>query len=165
MSLLTIDLDVSRFHARLASAVDHAGAKLGGNSVSARDRYIYSTGTRHFAADTPILAWLEDEGFAYDSVTDKDLDNKGAALLAPYRAGLTARIPSVAPSGRGTRCGLCGRPPCGHAIAAAKLARSPDPDNPRVIRTICDPPDAFGRSRNTGGCSTWCTPCSTIGRS
>jgi len=51
------------------------------------------SGTRHFVADTHILAWLEDKGFAYDIVTDEDLDNEGAALLAPYRAVLTGSHP------------------------------------------------------------------------
>jgi N,N-dimethylformamidase len=51
------------------------------------------SGTRHFTADTHILAWLEDKGFAYDIVTDEDLDNEGAALLAPYRAVLTGSHP------------------------------------------------------------------------
>jgi len=35
------------------------------------------SGTRHFVADSHILAWLEDKCFAYDIVTDEDLDNEG----------------------------------------------------------------------------------------
>jgi N,N-dimethylformamidase len=54
---------------------------------------MYSTVTWHFVADTHIPARLEDEVFAYDSVTDEDLDNAGAALLAPCRAGLTGAHP------------------------------------------------------------------------
>jgi N,N-dimethylformamidase len=51
------------------------------------------SGTRHFVADSHILAWLEDKGFAYDILTDEDLDNEGGALLAPYRAVLTGSHP------------------------------------------------------------------------
>jgi N,N-dimethylformamidase len=51
------------------------------------------SGTRHFVADTHILAWLEDKGFAYDIVTDEDLDDDGAALLVPYHAVLTGSHP------------------------------------------------------------------------
>jgi N,N-dimethylformamidase len=51
------------------------------------------SGARHFVADSHILAWLEDKGFAYDIVTDEDLDNEGEALLAPYRAVLTGSHP------------------------------------------------------------------------
>jgi N,N-dimethylformamidase len=51
------------------------------------------SGTRHFVADSHILAWLEDKGFVYDIVTDEDLDDDGAALLAPYRAVLTGSHP------------------------------------------------------------------------
>ena len=51
------------------------------------------SGTRHFVADSHILAWLEDKGLAYDIVTDEDLDNEGIALLAPYRAVLTGSHP------------------------------------------------------------------------
>jgi hypothetical protein len=53
----------------------------------------HSTVTRHFVTDTHILAWLEDAGFAYGIVTNEDLGNAGAALLAPYRAGLTGAHP------------------------------------------------------------------------
>jgi N,N-dimethylformamidase len=51
------------------------------------------SGTRHFVADSHILAWLEDKGLVYDIVTDEDLDDEGAALLAPYRAVLTGSHP------------------------------------------------------------------------
>jgi N,N-dimethylformamidase len=51
------------------------------------------SGTRHYVADSHLLAWLEDKGFAYDVVTDEDLDNEGVAALAPYRALLTGSHP------------------------------------------------------------------------
>ena len=44
------------------------------------------SGLRHFPADTHILAWLEDKGFAFDIVTDEDLDDEGEKLIAPVSA-------------------------------------------------------------------------------
>ena len=46
------------------------------------------SGMRHYPADLHLLAWLEAKGFAFDIVTDEDLDDEGVALLAPYRAVL-----------------------------------------------------------------------------
>ncbi len=51
------------------------------------------SGLRHFPADTHILAWLEEKGFAFDVVTDEDLDDEGEKLIAPYRAVLTGSHP------------------------------------------------------------------------
>ena len=51
------------------------------------------SGLRHYPADTHLLAWLEAKGIAFDIVTDEDLDDEGAALLAPYRAVLTGSHP------------------------------------------------------------------------
>ena len=51
------------------------------------------SGLRHYPADLHILAWLADRGFAFDVVTDEDLDEGGAALLAPYRAVLSGSHP------------------------------------------------------------------------
>lgn len=51
------------------------------------------SGLRHYPADTHLLAWLEAQGIAFDVVTDEDLDDEGAALLAPYRAVLTGSHP------------------------------------------------------------------------
>jgi N,N-dimethylformamidase len=51
------------------------------------------SGLRHYPADTHLLAWLEAKGIAFDIVTDEDLDDEGAALLAPYRAALTGTHP------------------------------------------------------------------------
>jgi N,N-dimethylformamidase len=48
---------------------------------------------RHFAADLYLVAWLEERGFAYDVVTDEDLDREGSALLARYRCVLTGSHP------------------------------------------------------------------------
>jgi N,N-dimethylformamidase len=46
-----------------------------------------------FNADTHILGWLEQQGIAYDVLTDEDLHREGAAALAPYTAVLTGSHP------------------------------------------------------------------------
>ncbi len=51
------------------------------------------SGLRHFVADTHLWAWLEDKGFAYDVLTDEDLDDEGVELLAPYKTVLTGSHP------------------------------------------------------------------------
>jgi len=51
------------------------------------------SGLRHYPADTHLLAWLEDQGFAFDIITDEDLDEQGLALLRPYRTVLTGSHP------------------------------------------------------------------------
>ena len=51
------------------------------------------SGLRHYPADLHLLAWLDAKGFAYDIVTDEDLDEEGAGLLAPYRTVLTSSHP------------------------------------------------------------------------
>lgn len=51
------------------------------------------SGLRHYPADTHILAWLEAKGIAFDVLTDEDLHEEGAALLAPYRVVMTGSHP------------------------------------------------------------------------
>ncbi len=51
------------------------------------------SGLRHYPADSHILAWLAEKRFAVDVITDEDLDEEGAALLAPYRVVLTGSHP------------------------------------------------------------------------
>ena len=51
------------------------------------------SGLRHYPADMHLLAWLEAKGFAFDIVTDEDLDDEGVALIAPYRTVLTGSHP------------------------------------------------------------------------
>lgn len=51
------------------------------------------SGCRHYIADHYLLDWLEHEGFAFDVVTDDDLERHGHAMLAPYRAVLTGTHP------------------------------------------------------------------------
>jgi N,N-dimethylformamidase len=51
------------------------------------------SGLRHYPADLHLLAWMESKGFDFDIVTDEDLDDEGAGLLAPYRVVLTGSHP------------------------------------------------------------------------
>jgi len=51
------------------------------------------SGVRHFPADTHLIDWLTIKGFAFDVVTDHDLDREGAALLRPYRVVVTGSHP------------------------------------------------------------------------
>jgi N,N-dimethylformamidase len=51
------------------------------------------SGLRHYPADSHILAWLEAKGIEFDIVTDEDLHEEGAGLLAPYRVLLTGSHP------------------------------------------------------------------------
>ncbi len=51
------------------------------------------SGVRHFPADTHLIDWLTVKGFAFDVITDHDLDREGAALLRPYRAVVTGSHP------------------------------------------------------------------------
>jgi N,N-dimethylformamidase len=51
------------------------------------------SGVRHFPADTHLTDWLTVKGFAFDVITDHDLDREGAALLRPYRAVVTGSHP------------------------------------------------------------------------
>ena len=51
------------------------------------------SGLWQFNADTQLIDWLEEKGFAYDVITDEDLHEEGADLLRPYRAILTGTHP------------------------------------------------------------------------
>ena len=51
------------------------------------------SGMRHYPADLHPLAWLEAKGFDFDIITDEDLDDEGAPLIAPYRTVLTGSHP------------------------------------------------------------------------
>ena len=63
--------------------------------VSLRPRYRYwvAEAPRHLAADFCLLAWLEEGGFAYDLITNHDLNARGAALLEPYEVVITRTHP------------------------------------------------------------------------
>lgn len=51
------------------------------------------SGMRHFSADAHLTDWLEEKGFAFDVVTDEDLDRDGLAALSPYNVVLTGTHP------------------------------------------------------------------------
>ncbi len=51
------------------------------------------SGLWQFNADTHLIDWLEQQGVAYDVITDEDLHAEGADLLRPYRAILTGTHP------------------------------------------------------------------------
>ena len=51
------------------------------------------SGLWQFNADTHLIDWLEEQGVAYDVITDEDLHEEGADLLRPYRAILTGTHP------------------------------------------------------------------------
>jgi N,N-dimethylformamidase len=45
------------------------------------------------SADLHVIDWMEEKGFHHDVVTDHDLHDEGAALLAPYRVVVTGTHP------------------------------------------------------------------------
>lgn len=51
------------------------------------------SGTGRIGADSYILRWLDALGVACDVITDHDLDEEGAALLAPYRVVIAGQHP------------------------------------------------------------------------
>lgn len=51
------------------------------------------SGMRHFPADSHLTDWLEEKGFAFDVITDEDLDRDGLAALSPYDVVLTGTHP------------------------------------------------------------------------
>ena len=51
------------------------------------------SGMRHFPADSHLTDWLEKKGFAFDVITDEDLDRDGLAALSPYDVLLTGTHP------------------------------------------------------------------------
>lgn len=57
------------------------------------DEKIRGSGLRHFPADTHLIAWLEAKGYAYDVITDEELDREGVELLRPYRVVMTGSHP------------------------------------------------------------------------
>jgi N,N-dimethylformamidase len=54
---------------------------------------IRGSGLRHFPADTHLLAWLEAKGYAYDLITDDEIDREGVETLRPYRVVMTGSHP------------------------------------------------------------------------
>ncbi len=51
------------------------------------------SGLWQFNADTHLMDWLEARGTDFDVITDEDLHNEGAGLLAPYRVVLSGTHP------------------------------------------------------------------------
>jgi len=51
------------------------------------------SGIRHFPADSHLLWWLTAEGYAFDVITDEDLDDEGVAALDGYEVLLTGSHP------------------------------------------------------------------------
>jgi len=51
------------------------------------------SGLRHLPADTHLTGWLDRMGIAYDVVTDHDLHEKGAEILASYKVVMTGTHP------------------------------------------------------------------------
>lgn len=57
------------------------------------------SGLRHYPADTHLLYWLEQKGFAFDVVTDEDLDDEGLDLISDYKVVLTGSHPEYHTAG------------------------------------------------------------------
>lgn len=51
------------------------------------------SGLRHFSADSHITDWLREKGFAFDVITDEDLDEQGKAALEGYDVVITGSHP------------------------------------------------------------------------
>jgi N,N-dimethylformamidase len=57
------------------------------------------SGLRHLPADTHLTGWLDRMGVAFDIVTDHDLEEKGAEILASYKVVLTGTHPEYHTAG------------------------------------------------------------------
>lgn len=57
------------------------------------DDTIRASGLRHFPADTHLIAWLEAKGYAYDVITDEELDTEGVEVIKPYQVVMTGSHP------------------------------------------------------------------------
>ena len=51
------------------------------------------SGLRHFPADSHLTDWLRVKGIPFDVITDEDLHEQGADVLAPYQVVLTGSHP------------------------------------------------------------------------
>lgn len=62
--------------------------------LSVRPRYRHEYGAMwQFPADLHLIDWLEEKGFAFDVVTDHDVQREGAGLLRRYNAVVTGTHP------------------------------------------------------------------------
>ncbi|MBU2532140.1 MAG: N,N-dimethylformamidase large subunit, partial [Alphaproteobacteria bacterium] len=57
------------------------------------DPAVRASGLRHYPADTHLHTWLEDQGYAFDIITDQELHDEGTALLEHYAVVLTGSHP------------------------------------------------------------------------
>ena len=57
------------------------------------DEKVRGSGLRHFPADTHLIAWLEAKGYAYDVITDEELDREGYDLIKDYAVVTTGSHP------------------------------------------------------------------------
>ena len=48
---------------------------------------------RHFQADSHLIAWLHEKGYAYDIITDQELHDEGVGAIAGYKAVTTGSHP------------------------------------------------------------------------
>ncbi|WP_158890995.1 N,N-dimethylformamidase beta subunit family domain-containing protein [Amycolatopsis anabasis] len=53
----------------------------------------YVSGPHQYSEDVALIGWLERRGFAFDVLTDHDLDAEGAEALAGYHAVITGSHP------------------------------------------------------------------------
>lgn len=51
------------------------------------------SGLRHFQADSHLIAWLENQGYDYDIVTDRELHDEGVSAIAGYAMVTTGSHP------------------------------------------------------------------------
>lgn len=94
------------------------------------------SGLRHLPADGHLTDWLEEKGFAFDVITDEDLDNEGLDLIRGYKAVVTGSHPEY--HTQGTLDALQGYVDQGGRLAYLggngfywKVARRPD--RPHVL--------------------------------
>ncbi len=52
-----------------------------------------ATWPRHLTAELHLLNWMDEKGFAYDVITDDELDREGAHRLNPYKVVVTSTHP------------------------------------------------------------------------
>jgi N,N-dimethylformamidase len=57
------------------------------------DPAIRASGLRHYPADSHLVTWLENEGYAFDIITDQELHSEGYDLLKDYTVVLTGSHP------------------------------------------------------------------------
>lgn len=54
---------------------------------------VRGSGLRHYPADTHLHAWLEDQGYVFDIITDQELHDEGCDLLKDYAVVVTGTHP------------------------------------------------------------------------